>query len=202
MFFVRCNILCTQAAHPQTMYMHAGGRLNFSEKAPNRALRSDLTRHGFRFTLARVCLMPFREQQLMARLNNLSRRRSFYFSPVLEIFSALGSFARIFKSVPLDARATLQTGCLCLHIDKSCLEVYRANDLHRKEFKAGNFAHESSTPARREMDFLEVSDPLKGPALALSPQNGEKKRRQKTLLAISLLMMIGEGIKVETQERG
>jgi hypothetical protein len=24
--------------------------------------------------------------------------------------------------------------------------------------------------ARREMDFLEVSDPLKGPALALSPQ--------------------------------
>lgn len=61
--------------------------------------------------------------------------------------------------------------------------------------------HMNQAPPR-EMDFLEVSDPLKSPALALSPQNGEKKRRHKTLLAISLLMMIGEGIKVETQERG
>jgi hypothetical protein len=89
-----------------------------------------------------------------------------------------------------------------LHIDKNCLEVYRANDLHRKEFKAGNFAHESSTPARNGL-FGSVR-PLEkpSPSLALSPQNGEKKRRQKTLLAISLLMMIGEGIKVETQERG
>jgi hypothetical protein len=47
MFFVRCNILRTGGASANDAHMHAGGRLNFSEKAANRALRSDLTRHGF-----------------------------------------------------------------------------------------------------------------------------------------------------------